>query len=219
MIEFIHAKLQYDQNRIFRRLHIDSGSYVHECSEEIFPQLESLVREKLHMIHCFRILDTPLQLGIPDIDRCEKQVVCLSSCGPEILQAADALIQQGDFLEGYLLNDLTNEILFNGSDQMNRIAEARVEAMNCHLTRRYSPGEGSVPLELQRDLLSCFQNEPALQHIHLTESFMLAPEKSMLYIFGADPRNPKRSVEHDCSQCPNVGCFFRMEGSSSYFCE
>ena len=219
MIEFVNAAIQYDQSRIFRRLRIEPDTYVYEYSNEHFPELVEQVKDNLHMLHCFCILDTPLKLGIPDVDDCEKQVVCLSSCGPEILQAAENLIEQGDFLEGYVLNDLANEILFNGSDQMNRIAESRVEAMGCHLTRRYSPGEGSIPLELQKDLLSCFRNEPALQHVHLTESFMLAPEKSMLYVFGADPKKPKRSVEHDCSQCPNVDCFFRMEGESSYFCE
>ena len=34
---------------------------------------------------------------------------------------------------------------------------------------------------------------------------------SMLYLYGADQRNPGVSVEHDCSICPNKTCFFRAE--------
>ena len=67
-------------------------------------------------------------------------------------------------------------------------------------------------------LLDCFRGEPRLSHVILTDSCMLEPEKSMLYVFGADPSFPERSVEHDCSQCPNTTCFFRMEGEASYYC-
>lgn len=45
--------------------------------------------------------------------------------------------------------------------------------------------------------------------MRLTESYMLYPEKSMLYLFGADCSNPEISVEHDCGKCPNTSCFFR----------
>ena len=218
-IEYVNAEIQYDQARIFRRLHIEPGTYVYEYCTENFPRLAEELQRRLRMTNCFCILNKPIPLGIEDIDNCQKQVVCLASCSSEILQAVEDLAAKGDFLESYLLNDLANEALFNASDQMNRQAEALVEAMGCHLTQRYSPGEGAVPIELQKDLLECFRNDPALQHIHLTESYMLAPEKFMLYIFGADPSKPKRSLEHDCSQCPNVNCFFRMEGASSYFCE
>ena len=150
-------------------------------------------------------------VNIPEVDSCSHQIVCLCSCSSRITQAIGHLLDQGDYLEGYLLNDLANEIMFNGSDQMNRQIAADLAAVDSRLTRRYSPGEGEMDLPYQGLLLQCFREDHRLDFVKLTDSFMLTPEKSMLYLYGADQRNPGVSVEHDCSICPNKTCFFRAE--------
>ena len=96
----------------------------------------------------------------------------------------------------------------DGQEPPAAIAAAMKES-SCHLTRRFSPGEQELDLEYQSVLLEAFHGIPALSHVRLTESYMLYPEKSMLYLFGADCSNPEISVEHDCSKCPNTSCFFR----------
>ena len=170
------------------------------------------------MENCYSILSRGLSIGVEEVDGAQLQVACLSSCSEEILDVITDMIERGDYLEGYILNDLSNEVLFNASNQMNREIAAKVGERGCRLSRRYSPGEGGVDLCYQQPLLEVFRGEPRLQHVRLTDTFMLEPEKSMLYVFGADPSYPERSVEHDCSQCPNTTCFFRMEGEASYYC-
>ena len=108
--------------------------------------------------------------------------------------------------------DAWQQCLIQGTSLDRSIADEIAAAMkesNCHLTRRFSPGEQELDLEYQSVLLDAFRGIPSLSHVRLTESYMLYPEKSMLYLFGADFSNPEISVEHDCSKCPNTSCFFR----------
>ena len=219
MVQFADVTVQYSRTRIYRRLHIEPDTPVYEYSEKAFPNLIRIVEEKLRMENCYSIFPRVLSFGIPKVDEAQFQVACLSSCSEDILRAVDDLFEAGDYLDGYILNDLANEILFNASNQMNREIARKVSSFGCRLSRRYSPGEGSVDLKYQAPLLACFKDEPRLEHVILTDSFMLKPEKSMLYVFGADPAYPELSVEHNCSLCPNVTCFYRMEGEASYYCD
>ena len=218
MIEFANVTVQYSRSRIYRRLHVEAGTPVFDYAEGAFPGLVKAMEEHLHMENCYSILPRSLCIGVEDVDNAQMQVACLSSCSAEIMDVITDMMDRGDYLEGYILNDLSNEVLFNASNQMNREIAAKMARQGCRLSRRYSPGEGGVELHCQMPLLEAFKGEPKLAHVRLTESFMLEPEKSMLYVFGADPSYPERSVEHDCSQCPNTSCFFRMEGEASYYC-
>ncbi len=218
MIYFADVTVQYHRDRIFRRLKIEPGSSVYNYAAAAFPALEQIVSDKLRMVHCYCIIDHTAPIGVPEVDTCSQLVICLSSCSEEIMSAIGDLLDRGDFLEGYILNDLVNEILFNASDQMNRQISAQLRTTDCGLTRRFSPGEEELSLEFQTRLLEPFRQEPSLDYIQLTESYMLYPEKSMLYLFGADSKNPEISVEHDCSICPNKTCFFRMEGVPASCC-
>lgn len=215
MVEFANVTVEYDRSRIFRRLHIEPGTTVYDYCEGIFPSLEEIVRQKLSMYHCYQVSRGEIRVGIPEVDDSAYQVACLSTCTEEILKAVDSLLERGDFLEGYLLNDLSNEILFNASNQMNREIDARLRAAGCHLSCRYSPGEGALELRHQATLLARFRGEAVLGHIALTDTYMLTPEKSMLYLYGADPSLPWIPVEHDCSRCQNVTCIFRTAGVSA----
>lgn len=215
MIEFAKVSVEYDRDKIFQRLHIQPGTNVYDYSVNIFPMLTEIVGQKLRMYHCYQISQGKVRVDLPEVDSCSHQVVCLSTCTTEILDAIEELLKRGDFLEGYILNDLTNDILFNASNQMNREIDAKVRSIGCHLSERCSPGEGALDLRHQATLLSCFQEEPLLRHIALTDTYMLTPEKSMLYVYGADASLPWITVEHDCSRCPNVTCTFRTAKPSA----
>ncbi len=91
---------------------------------------------------------------------------------------------RGDFLEGYILNDLANEVLFNASNAMNRRLYNEFKAQGYHLSTRLTPGENHLSMEYQAQFLSLLtQGEPF--PATLTEHYMLQPEKAMLYAYGA----------------------------------
>ncbi|WP_294548959.1 hypothetical protein [uncultured Pseudoflavonifractor sp.] len=209
MVYFADVTPKYDRERIFRRLHIEPDTNAYQYAQSVFPSLAEIARQQLCMTHCYSVDENEPPVGVPEVDRCKYRITCLSTCSENITREISQMLAQGDFLEGYILNDLVNELLFNASDQMNRQISAAMEEKGCHLTQRFSPGERELGLEYQSSLLSAFHNIPAVSHVRLTESYMLYPEKSMLYLFGADRSNPEISVEHDCGKCSNTSCFFR----------
>ena len=210
MIRYFDAEVTYSKENIFKRLRIEKGTQVYDYSDSVFPRLEKIVKNDLEMVQCYTILDKTLPMNVAEVDNSSRQVICLSSCSDKIMGQIQKLIDAGDLLEGYLLNDLVNDILFRGSDQMNRHIAGEVKRFGFRLSHKFSPGENDIPLSFQEYLLSQFREDKKLDYIHLTNSYMLIPEKSMLYINGADPGNPEISVEHDCSQCSNTTCFFRQ---------
>lgn len=122
------------------------------------------------------------------------------------------LLAKGDYLEGYMLSEGINERIFQASEEVSRRAAREMARRGCGLSRRYSPGEGTLDLSCQKTLLEAFGDVPEVRGITLTPGLMLRPERSMLYVFGADPDYPRRSVEHDCGMCPREGCLYRRTG-------
>ena len=80
--------------------------------------------------------------------------VCYCGATQKIVDCVDDLMARSDFLEGYILNDLANEVLFNASNAMNRRLYNEFKAQGYHLSTRLTPGEnhfehgvsGAVPL-------------------------------------------------------------------------
>ena len=151
MIEFANVTVQYSRSRIYRRLHIEPDTPVFDYAEGAFPSLVEAMEAHLHMENCYSIFPRSLSIGAEDVDNARLQVACISSCSEEILDVIMDMMDRGDYLEGYILNDLSNEVLFNASNQMNREIAAKVAARGCRLSRRYSPGEGGVDLSDLRE--------------------------------------------------------------------
>ena len=120
MVYFADVTPKYDRERIFRRLHIEPGTNAYRYAHSVFPSLEEIAQQQLCMTHCYSVEEDAPPMGVPEVDRCKYRIVCLSTCSEGITRAIAKLLDQGDFLEGYILNDLVNEMLFNASDQMNR---------------------------------------------------------------------------------------------------
>ena len=114
-----------------------------------------------------------------------------------------------EFLEGYLINDLSNEILFNAYLEMNRRISDQLKAENLSLTHRFSPGEPPFDLVNQKKLLGLLQEKIDVP-ITLTSHYMLRPEKSMLYIFGAGRGIEQGSIEHNCATCSVRNCSYSI---------
>lgn len=78
-----------------------------------------------------------------------------------------------------------------------------------YLTTRFSPGYGDLPLKTQKDVLAVL-NAPVRIGLTLTESFMLAPTKSVTAFIGLSPV-PAKSCYGECSLCSKTDCAFRKK--------
>lgn len=202
-------ELEFDKDRIFSRLKLREDENVNRYCEEVFPQLVETMRENLELLLAYTVTDNDLNIASPELGNCDLLVVCYCGATQKIVDCIENLMDvRCDFLEGYILNDLANEVLFNASNAMNRRIYTEMKAKGYHLTSRMTPGENHLGMEYQAQLLSLLtQGEPF--PVTLTEHFMLRPEKAMLYAYGAGTTIPDTSVDHDCSKCPNLSCYMR----------
>lgn len=212
MKSFTAGSLRFDKDRIFNRLKIfPENPTVYEYADEAFPRLEEIARQEMELLCGYTVIPNTLELGSPELDSCELLAVCLAGCTDRIVTRINRMMDEGDFLEGYILNDLANDILFNASDDMNCQLYEEMKARGYHLSSRFTPGENHLALEHQVTFLEILKREEPGLPVELTPHFMLQPEKAMLYAYGGGKNLPDRSVTHDCSVCSNVNCFYRSK--------
>lgn len=210
MIIFTKTDFIYDKDRIFRQLHLTENENVTKYTHQIFPKLIQLTQENLEITTCYSIQENNKHLGLPNIDCCKYAVLCFCSCSEKINLLIDDLFRNNDFLDGFLLNHISNELLFNASNQMNSQLENTLIQLGLRLTKRHSPGEDKINLEFQENILRGLSAETPIR-ARLTETHMLEPEKSMLYYFGADKEIKSHSTKHDCRTCHSTNCPHRLD--------
>ena len=98
------------------------------------------------------------------------------------------------------------------ADLAEKEMEREVLAEGCHLTWRFSPGYGDLPLETQRELIRVLDTHRKIG-VSLTGSCLMMPSKSVTAILGiSDTRRDER--KNKCDFCNNrERCAFRKRGT------
>ena len=209
---FTAGSFRYSKERIFQRLKIlPENENVYEYANEVFPRLEEIARAEVELLCGYTVIPNTLELDSPEMDSCDLLAVCLAWCTDRIVNKVSAMMDEGEYLEGYILNDLANEILFNASDDMNCQLYEELRQQGYRLTSRFTPGENHLALEHQRTFLAILKEKKPDLPVTLTEHYMLQPEKAMLYAYGGGKHLPERSITHDCANCSNINCFYRSK--------
>ncbi len=177
---------RYDKNSVYERLHVEPGSAAWEYNEEIFPDVMTEIMDRLHMHGCILVPDRRLTTGVEELDRAEKQVICMIAIEQNVMDRMDEYLADYDFPEAYLLDQMVNEILFNAGDDLSRAAEQAMRVEGLGMTGRYIPGDEPLPLETQTQMLECLRGVEEASVLSVSERGALRPEKSALYMFGAD---------------------------------
>ena len=209
---FTAGPFRYSKERIFQRLKIlPENENVYEYANEVFPRLEEIARAEVELLCGYTVIPNTLELDSPEMDSCDLLAVCLAGCTDRIVNKVSAMMDEGEYLEGYILNDLANEILFNASDDMNCQLYEELRQQGYRLTSRFTPGENHLALEHQCTFLAILKEKKPDLPVTLTEHYMLQPEKAMLYAYGGGKHLPERSITHDCANCSNINCFYRSK--------
>ena len=140
---------------------------------------------------------------------CTEIVLFAATLGSE----AEMLIrrtQTRDMAEAVILDACADSAIENVCD--NFCADLAKTAAPCHLTDRFSPGYGDLPLDHQKILFSAL-NITRRIGVTLTESGLMLPQKSVTAILGIAPT--PREHRAACARCPmNETCAFRKEGTT-----
>lgn len=219
----IHA---LNRDEILRYLgYKDSGmtqrveALLSRCESEVLKIVEPkyiyrryLIRQEAEGIY---VEGTPLVLRGKDIAE------HLKNCREIYLLGVTAGIALDRWIRRYMVSEPDVGVVLDscGIQAVEQIADAaekeieeKVEAEGCHLTWRFSPGYGDLPLETQRDLVNVL-DLPRKIGVALTESYLMVPSKSVTAIIGvSDTKKDKR--DNKCNFCNNrERCLFRKRGT------
>ena len=123
--------------------------------------------------------------------------------GPELL--ARSLMNQGNYLEGYIVDLAASSIVDLAADQVQEQVKNQMFAMEKPITNRYSPGYCSWKVEEQQKLFRLFPD--GCCNISLSASSLMDPIKSISGIIGAGAR--VKYQEYICEICSMPNCHFR----------
>ena len=210
MIRFVQTTFAYDKEEILRRLKIREGSPAWGRATKNFDKLVEIARENMTITACYSIRDNDLSLGEGDAvkEGCEKMIVAFATGSRQIGQAILRLMDDGQFMDSYVLNDLVNDVLFKCSEQMNLEIERRMRDEGLSLTEAIFPGERGVELRYMDTLMNALKQEGEIPAT-LSSNYMISPEKSVLYAYGAGRGFEGVPVKHDCANCTFTTCFYR----------
>lgn len=208
MLEVVQTQCKADLETVSQRLKITGDSLEAVHCRELLPSLmaQASLLSQPSCLYCI----SPYEQAIPleALASCSHLVCCFVGLGPGLNKAIDTYFQQGDYLEGFLLDHLGNEILFNASNDMNALIAQRLYNLGMKHTCRFSPGEGEMGLKYQTFIMEALQKVGTVP-AKLNDHFMLIPEKSILYVIGAGTEIANGSLKHDCDLCDRLTCYFR----------
>ena len=117
--------------------------------------------------------------------------------------------QLRDMAEAVILDACADCAIENVCD--NFCGDLAAQVAPAHLTDRFSPGYGDLPLEHQRVLFDAL-NVTRRIGVTLTESGLMLPQKSVTAILGIAP-NPQPRRDNRCAACSIYDtCTHRKEG-------
>lgn len=141
---------------------------------------------------------------------CDMALLLACTLGAEFERRVRAL-EKRDMGEAVILDACGSSWVESGCDEAEREIAARFAPR--FLTDRFSPGYGDLPLSLQPAVLAALNAERTLG-IHVGESFLMTPGKSVTAVIGvADEPQPARV--RGCAFCAmNKTCELRKGGES-----
>lgn len=199
-----------DRNLVFKAIDCFEDSEVYE---EVCETYETLSKDLQGMISAkamFQFREKPEEYTMEDVKSCSHIVFCLVTLGEKVTKATESYFSSGLYLEGMLLDAMSDVILAEYAAQLyNKVAE-EARRRGVGLSCKLSPGNADFHISNQKDIIDRVNGREVL-NIDVTEGFMLRPVKSVSFIFGADKKLDIPLSDHECSRCTSTTCKMRKE--------
>ena len=195
-----------------------------ECTPDILSLLEDCLRElegKLNLQVCWT--ETPLHLHGTEVTMGSIHVTSaslathLNNCSQAILFAATTGIGLDRLIARYSRVSPVKALLFQaiGAERIERLCDLFCDDMTAQqsllgkgVTRRFSPGYGDLPLNLQGDLFQILDC-PRKIGLTLNQSLLMSPSKSVTALMGIGPLSCTHGHTSGCAACSQESCIYR----------
>jgi len=170
------------------------------ADDSIRPQVETVLSAlSIRPRYCWRVAETlqlPGQTARLMLQDTRQTCVLIATMG-EAFDAQLRAMQARDMARAVILDACGSALVEKACDEAEREIAARFPGM--YLTDRFSPGYGDLPLNVQPQLCRLMDAQRTLG-VHVTESFMLQPSKTVTAVIGlAD--HPQQARVRGCAYC------------------
>lgn len=127
------------------------------------------------------------------------------TAGPQPESLARKLLNEGNYLEGYIVDLVASALVDLAADQVEEHVRELAGKQGMQITNRYSPGYCSWKVEEQQKLFSLFPEGAC--GVSLSASSLMNPVKSISGIIGIGAGVSYR--DYTCELCSMKDCHFR----------
>ena len=202
--------LQINKPLIFERMRVSDSSKIYDKVNGIYEDLIPVIERLVAYQAVFSMEENKFEINQPLLSQCDKIVFCYVTIGEKLCLEVNRLFEDGQLLQGYILNEMTNEVVMDATNQLYRHIKSLLKPIGYHLSKRLSPGECTLDMTYQSLIMDELKKSFDIKGT-LTSAYMINPEKSTLYVYGADPKLPDSDVDFDCENCSSVNCPYRRK--------
>ncbi len=197
MLLRINTEIKLDQGKIYKRMKVSEA--MTDVMDQYYQTLLAEIHEAAEVEAVCLIEEDSLAFDIVELDTCAKKAYCYVNIGSQVVEILKGYFETKQYMLGYLLNEMLGETIMQVSSQLRKeIKETLLEGEN--LTVRYSPGEKGFPLENQKKIYEKLQLKTELSG-ELNDSYMIVPDKAMMFVYGIGRHLPVNEVDHECTRC------------------
>ncbi len=218
----------------YQELDIDPGmmeylmgySQPGSCPEPVTEMIHDILHKAPKLVD---IKGGLLRIGPVEADRENRQLVCpgqvfntgkivtnhlrqseeaawfVCTVGEKLPGYSRILMEQGDIMEGYVVDVAGNLIVEKAMDKIQEILKKELAEEGLKTTNRYSPGYCEWDIVEQQKLFALFQED--YLGVRLTENSLMQPIKTVSGVIGIG-KNVKNNP-YTCDYCTQANCLYR----------
>jgi hypothetical protein len=205
-------KPHINNEKLLKKLHIEEGTEVFNSANNIIDEVKEFISNNMCISACLAKADINL-IGLNE-GTDKMCIICLVSSRDDIGDFSREMMDDGNYLKGYLLYEAANHALFEASENFSKMVRQEELKNGYKLGRRRFAGDGTIDLDMQREILEILKKQECID-VYINERDVLFPERSLLYVFAAEEAENGCCIEHEeeneCVRCKNNNCQYRDE--------
>ena len=140
------------------------------------------------------------------LSKASKVYVLCATIGEAVEDRISTLFKDGQYTLGLLLDAAATTAVEQVANQLNEVIDGVAKKDGYTNTWRFSPGYGDWPVDAQKVFSSIIKTEEI--NVHVTETSMLFPRKSVTAIIGAMQQGVSTTPK-GCASCTQKNCSYR----------
>ena len=151
------------------------------------------------------VIFNPGRIVSGQIREAEKVALFVCTAGETVSNLSRCRTPDDDLLRAYIHDVTGTMVVEKAADMMLRELSRTMEAVECNITNRFSPGYCGWDLADQHKLFSFLRDNCC--RVTLTESALMTPVKSVSGLTGIG--REVKFAPYSCSQCDDRNCLYR----------